>query len=191
MRRTRTHRAFQQYLYSPRTKRNVRIAVHERQPSRVHTHLRLISAEQYSLTTRSLRPMQYLVSVKVPGRVDQRRTARKRFRLSRPERDVFMSPHHPLPISLVKKDGCVVKSQAPFHHRRVIVRMRNGDRRDPTQLLDLSNRRFIEQRNTVPQDVAFGRSDKKRLFADSQIRLRVNREKACFLLLNSIRILAP
>src|SRR5678815_2888660 len=135
--------------------------------------------------------MQYLVSVKMAGRVGQRRPTRKYFRLSQPEPDVFMRPHHPLPISLVKKDRCVVKSQAPFHHRRVIVWMRNGNRRDPTQLLDLCNRRFIKQRDTVPQNIAFGRSDKKCSLADSKTRLRVNREKAWFLFLNSIRILAP
>ena len=51
-----------------------------------------------------------------------------------------------------------VEAVRPLDHRRVVVRVRDGDRRQPAAALDLLRRRVVEQRDAVPQHEARRRS---------------------------------
>ena len=108
-----------------------------------------------------------------------------------PEPDARVRPHHPGPLRLVQVDRRPAERPAPFHHRRVIMRVRDRDLGDPAQLLHLLNRRVVQEPDAVPQDVAALRLDQERPLADPELRLGVDRVEPVLLLLDDIPVRRP
>ena len=84
--------------------------------------------------------------------------------------------------------GHVAEGAAPLHHRRVEVRMRDGDRLEAAEALDQGHGGVIQQRDAVPQDVAVRRADEQRALADGECRLRADADQARLVLAPGIEV---
>src|SRR5215472_8451863 len=58
---------------------------------------------------------------------------------------------------------------APFHHRRVEVRMRDSDSLQATEAVNQGNGRRIQHRNAVPQNISIGCANNQRTLADRKL----------------------
>lgn len=76
-----------------------------------------------------------------------------------PEDMVLGGSLDPLLVILVGIDWDVSKGLAPFLEGRVVMRVRDHDGLESTQLLDLVNGLLINVRDAVPEDVAAGGTD--------------------------------
>src|SRR5581483_6396688 len=72
----------------------------------------------------------------------------------------------------------------PFDHRRVVMRMRDRDRRDSTQLAYPLNSRVVNQRDAVPKHAPRQQAS----LADRKLRLRVDREDAIRQVFDSVEM---
>src|ERR1700730_7328140 len=81
-------------------------------------------------------------------------------------------------------------SSAEFYHGRIVVRMRDRDRLDPAHGVDHFDRRAIDERDAVPQDVALRRAQEHRALADAEVRERQKRDQAGLELVNCIHVAA-
>ena len=121
--------------------------------------------------------MQHLPAFEMPAGADQRQAIAERVRFAVPKRDRRVGTHHPLAVVGVEEDRRV-EGVAPFHHRRVVVWVRDRDRLDPAKLLHRPYRFVVEQRNTVPQHVAGGRLHQQRALGDRKARLRTDADQS-------------
>ena len=110
----------------------------------------------------ALRPMQHRAAGEMAAAADQRDAARERQRVAVPQLDRRIGPHDPLAIGGMQMDRRV-EGMRPFHHRRIIMRMGNGDADEAAEAFDDGDGGLVEQRDAVPQHVAFvGRSSSAR-----------------------------
>src|ERR1700722_2340351 len=58
------------------------------------------------------------------------------------------------------------------------MRMGDGDGGDTAQCLDRLDNGFVQQRNTVPQDVGLGRANKQGSLTDGEVRIDTDADQA-------------
>ena len=115
-------------------------------------------------------PVQDRAAAEVPAAADQRQAVAEVERLAVPVLDRRVRAHDPLGVGGVQVDRAV-EALRPLDHRRVVVRMRDRDRREPAAALDLGGGRVVEQRDAVPQQVRVAVGDEQRALADGELRL--------------------
>jgi hypothetical protein len=72
---------------------------------------------------------------------------------------------------LMQVDGNVPEGPTPLDHRRVVVRVRDGDGGQPAKALDGLDGRVVDQRDAIPEDVAAGGLNEQGPLADAELRL--------------------
>ena len=77
--------------------------------------------------------MQDRPALEVPAAADQRQPVVQGLGLALPELDRRVGPHDPLPVGGVQVDRHAAEGPAPLDHRRVVVRVRDGDGRQPAR----------------------------------------------------------
>ena len=88
-------------------------------------------------------------------------------------------------------DRGAAEGPAPFHHRRVIVRVRDRDLGNPAQFLHPRDRRVVDQPDAIPQNVPPRRLDQERALADAELRLGVDRVEPGLFLLDDVLVRRP
>ena len=103
-------------FHRPTRKRNqVRIAIHKADPATVSHDLDNVSRKQKSLRLRATRPVQDSSTREMSSQPYQGHIILQGERLTRPERDPFARPHHPLPIRFVQVNRHI-ELFSPIHH---------------------------------------------------------------------------
>src|SRR5258708_3771111 len=69
---------------------------------------------------------------------------------------------------------CLQYSSCPISSRGIVMRVRDGDRAQPTQTLDLRDRLIVDQTHTVSEDIALWMLNQQRSLANRKRRLRSN-----------------
>ena len=85
-----------------------------------------------------------------------------------PELDAVIRLPDPLGIVGVDINRHVPERPAPIDKRRVEMRMRNGDGAKPAKPVDDGNGGVIDQRDAIPQDVAFRRTQQQCALANGE-----------------------
>src|SRR5204862_8020269 len=80
-----------------------------------------------ALAAGALRPVQHRAAGVMPAGADEREPRKQLLGVALPERDARAIAHDPFAVCLMQMHGDIAKGLAPFHHGRVIVRMRDGD----------------------------------------------------------------
>src|SRR3984893_3795545 len=88
----------------------------------------------------------------------------------------------------MQMDRNVAKGAAPHRHRRVEVRMGDGDSLQPPERLDQGDGGSIEHRDAIPQHIAIGRRDEERALADRKLWLRADADDARLVLAPGIEM---
>jgi hypothetical protein len=101
----------------------------------------------------TITPMQYGAAGEVRARVDQRHAGHDPVGVAGPVLDRRIGPPDPVAICGVDVHRSV-EGPAPLSHRAVEVRMADGDRADPAQLLDPGGDLVIEVAHAIPQHIA-------------------------------------
>jgi hypothetical protein len=74
----------------------------------------------------------------------------------------------------MEQDRHITKCSTPHDHRRVEVRMRNGDRNDPATALDLGDGGFIYEPDEISENIPVRCFDQVGLLTDSKARFGRN-----------------
>src|SRR5258705_9676012 len=88
----------------------------------------------------------------------ERHFARQRQSIALPQLDGGVGSHDPLPVGGVQMDGNAAEGAAPFHHRGVVMRVGDRDAGKPAEPLHDLDGGGIDERDAVPQNIAFGRA---------------------------------
>src|SRR6266436_4197443 len=94
-----------------------------------------VAREQYAATFAPVCPVQDGTAVEVSSQPNQREARPNWLGVPLPELHRGVRPHHPLTISRVQVDRYSPERTAPLHHRGVVVRVGDRDRRDAAQAL--------------------------------------------------------
>ena len=94
-----------------------------------------------------------------------------------PQLDGRVGPRDPLLVVGVQQHRAV-EARRPVGHPRVVVRVRDRDRRQPAAALDLRGRLVVEARGAVPHHEALAERDEQRALADRQRTARCRRRSA-------------
>ena len=113
------------------------------------------------------RPVNDRAARKVPAAADQCDAIPKLVRVALPQLDRRPLPHDPFLIGGIEMDRAA-EGFRPFVHRRVEMRMRDRDRFQAPESLDETDRRRIECRNAVPENIAPFRSHQDRALPDGK-----------------------
>ena len=97
--------------------------------------------------------------------------------LAVPEANVRVGPHHIRAIPGVQVNRNAAERLAPLHHARVVVRVRDGDRSQPSGIRNRFDRFVVEQRDAVPEQIASGCPHQKRALPDRELRVRREAEQ--------------
>src|SRR6201999_1044089 len=89
----------------------------------------------------------------------------------------------------VKMDRAI-EGVRPLNHRRVKMRMRDADRLEAAEGLDRRDRRSIQERDAVPQDVAVRRAHQDRALAKGEGRLRADADDARLVFAHAVHVAA-
>src|SRR3954452_22406620 len=89
-----------------------------------------------------------------------------------PERDRLVGAGHPSAVVGVEEHRHATAGTAPLCHPGEEVRVRDGDRRQTTPLLDLVDRVVVDEADAVPQDIADRGLDEVGLLTNGKARLR-------------------
>jgi len=127
------------------------VAVHEANMLAVGHHLQDITGEQCSSLIGPIRPVQNRAAIKMSAHIIDREIPKKLLQRPFSEVNVFMRVLYPLPIVFVDEDRDIPKCLAPLHHRSVIMVMRDGDCIEAAQIVNKTNRPFINEADTIPQ----------------------------------------
>jgi hypothetical protein len=100
--------------------------------------------------------MQYGATGKMSPATDQRHVREELLSLSIPKLNRWIRTHNPAVVSGMKVDRDTAECAAPFHHRGIEVRMRDGDCLQAAKTIDQGNGRRVQHRNAVPQDISMG-----------------------------------
>src|SRR5262249_30718636 len=130
-------------------------------------------------------------AVKVAAAANERHAVPQRVRLSAPEDDVLVGAHDPLVIVGVEVDRNVAEGPAPVDHTGVVMRVADGDGRDAAERLQAVDNRLIEERQTVPEDVAARGAEKQGPLADGEVRLDADADQVRFLELDRAAVGEP
>jgi hypothetical protein len=122
--------------------------------------------------------MQNASAPKVAAATNERYLGSKRQGLASPQFDRGVWTHDPLLIVSVKIDWDATERAAPFHHRRVEMRMRYRNRFQAAEPFDQRDGGRIQHRNAVPQNVSVRGTDNECPLADGKGRLRPNTNHA-------------
>ena len=82
----------------------------------------------------------------------------------------------------MQMDRHVAEGAAPFHHRGVVVRVRDRDPGEAAERLDDRDRRRVEERDAIPQHVALRGAHQQRALADPEWRDRSDPDQAGLIL---------
>jgi hypothetical protein len=124
----------------------------------------------------------------VAAAANERYFARERQSIALPQLDGGVGPHDPLPVGGVQMDGNAAEGAAPFHHRGVVMRVGDRDAGKPAEPLHDLDGGGIDERDAVPQDIAFGRAHDERALADGKFRHRPDPDQAGLVLLIAIEV---
>ena len=152
----------------------IRIAVHETHVAAIGTELRHVTRHQHAAVSR---PMQHLEPLEVRAQADEREIVRQRMSLAVPKNHRRVGELHPLSVVFMQIDRNASESPAPFHHARVVVRMRDGNRCESTKTLDLFHGAVVDEADAIPEHSAVFRLQEQRPLADRKLRLRVDSPK--------------
>ena len=72
-----------------------------------------------------------------------------------------------------------IKGTCPILHPRIIMRVRDRDRAQTAQGANERDGRFIQQADTVPQDITLRRPQQQRALADAELRMGMDFEQVC------------
>src|SRR5512143_4084649 len=98
--------------------------------------------------------MQSRAAVEVAATTDERDIARELVCVTAPELDVRRAALHPLLVALVNEDRNAAEGVAPFDHRRVEMRMRDGDEIEAAACLQRCDGFVGDDAEALPEDVA-------------------------------------
>ncbi len=172
-----------------RERNHVRVAAHEGDELAVGNHLHDVAGQKRAAPPRALRPMQHRAAGEMAAAADERHAARERKRIAVPELDRRVGPHHPFAVGGVQMNGRVERMR-PFDHRRIIMRMRDGDADEAAEPLDDGDRGLVEERDAVPQHVAFFGHHQQRALADGEGGHRADADEARLVLAESVAVAA-
>ena len=172
-----------------RQRNEIGIAAHEADELAVGNHLHDVAGEKRAAAATALRPMQHRAAGEMAAAADQRDAARERKRIAVPQLDREIWPHDPLPIGGVQMDGRV-EGMRPFHHRRIIVRMGNGDADEAAQRFDDGDGGVVGERDTVPQHVARRGGEQERALSDGEGGHRADADQAGLVLAETVAMTA-
>src|SRR5262249_5832433 len=88
----------------------------------------------------------------------------------------------------VQMDGSAAEGTAPFHHRAVVMRVGDRDAGEPAERLHDLDGGGIDERDAVPQNIAFGSAQDERALADREFRHRPDPDQAGLVLLIAIEV---
>ena len=91
-------------------------------------------------------------------------------RLAGPQLDGRVGARDP-PLVVGVQEHRAVEARRPVGHPRVVVRVRDRDRRQPAAALDLVGGLVVEAGDAVPHDEALAERDEQRALADREPRL--------------------
>jgi hypothetical protein len=120
---------------------------------------------------RAVGAVQHRAAREVAAAADQRQAVAQVEHLAVPMVDRRVRSHDPFRVGGVEVDRAA-EALGPIDHRRVVVRVRDGDRRQASALLDLLRGGVVEQRDAVPQQVGVAEGDEQRALADREVRRR-------------------
>ena len=155
---------------------------HEREGLPVQVHDGYICGAHDTFSLSSPCPMQHRSTGEVSASMDQRDTFQKFEFLALPELNAAVRLPHPVGIVGVEMDGYTPKRTAPVDQRRVKVGMRNRDGVQAPKSLDQSDGGVVDQRDAIPQDVAFRRAQEQCALADRELGLRADADEAWLVL---------
>src|SRR5262245_61866035 len=89
----------------------------------------------------------------------------------------------------MQMDACIAKRAAPIDHCRVVMRMRDGNRLNTAQRLNLQFRLLIEQTQAVPKKIPLRRANQKRTLTNCKNRLSHDRIKIRLFLANQVSMM--
>src|SRR5450755_1003204 len=101
---------------------------------------------------------------------DQLQAAGKIQSFSMPEADAIVGAHHPSLVVRVNINIDISKSAAPFHHARVIVRVRDRYRGGPAQAFDAVDGCVVQQADAIPQNISRRVLNQRRALSNSKLR---------------------
>ena len=134
---------------------------HERPGIAKVRHVRLVRARTLSLLA---------LEVRVADRHDP-------VGVAVPEPHGVAGAHDPVAVVAVQVDGDAAERLAPVQHRRVVMRMRDGDGRKPAESADQLHRGAVDQADAVPQHVARRRRHQQGALADPELRRGADAEQ--------------
>jgi len=164
----------------------VGVAPHETDPAWIGTNLGLVAGEEDAAAFGAVAPMEDLESVEMAGGVDEREPFGEFVRGAGPKADDGVGALDPWSVSFVEMDRGVVEGAAPFDHRAVVVRVRDGDGGDTAESADGADGFFIEETDAIPEDVAVRRLDEERALADGELRLSADANEVWLLLKDDV-----
>ena len=128
----------------------------------------------------------------MPAATDEGQTTpRQRIRrIALPEDDRLVGAGDPRAIVAVEEYRHAAEGAAPLRHPGEEVRVRDGDRRQTTALLDRGDRVVVDETDAVPQHVAGRGLDQVGLLADGKARLRGKSGQTGFDGLDGVAVLA-
>ena len=136
----------------------------------VRNHLDRVAGHQRALAVGKPRAMKHRSPGEMAAAADHRRRA-DRERLAGPGPYRAAGALHPDGVVLMDQDRRAAEGRAPFEHRGIVVRVRDRDRGNPAQLLDLGDDLVVDQAQAVPKDVAVLVLDQECPLADGEVRL--------------------
>ena len=169
----------------------VRNAAHEREGLTVQVRDSDVRRAHHAFALGSRRPMQHRSAGEVSAPVDQRDTFQQFEPLALPELDAAVWLPHPLGIAGVEMDGHIPERSAPIDQRRVEVRMRNGDGAQSAKPIDQGDRGVIDQRDAIPQDVPFRRTQEQCALPDGEFWLGADADEAGLVLAEPVVVRNP
>jgi hypothetical protein len=126
---------------------------------------------------------------KMSPATDQRHVRDELLGLSIPKLNGWIRTHNPALVSGMKVDRHIAERAAPFHHRGIEVRMRDGDCLQAAKAVDQGNGRGVQHRNAIPQDISSGCANKQRALTNRKVRLCPNADHSRLVL--AVRIKMP
>src|SRR5947209_10774175 len=85
-------------------------------------------------------------------------------------------------------NGCVAERAAPFHHRRVVMRVRDGNGSNPAQFANTPDALVVNESEAVPQQIAFRSLNQEGTLAYGEVGLRAEGMEIGFFFLEHVLV---
>ena len=145
----------------------VRVAAHEADFPPVRQQLDDIAGQQRAAPLGTVAPMQHGAAIEMAGGIDQGDAVGQRVGWAGPEMQRGVRPHDMGAVGFVDPDRAL-EGVRPLDHRRIEMRVRNGDGADAAKRAHQGHGGVVQQRDAVPQDVALRTHQQQRPLANRE-----------------------